>query len=107
MTSLAAHPGWARTALIANGPGAEGGMDLRHRLSAYAAPFLSQSSAAGALPLLYAATAPDAAPGGFYGPDGLFEMKGWPAPAKLPPRAQDRAAEALLWERSADLTGTA
>jgi NAD(P)-dependent dehydrogenase (short-subunit alcohol dehydrogenase family) len=106
VTSIAAHPGWARTDLIANGPGAEGGMDLRHRLAAYAAPFLSQSSAAGALPSLYAATAPDVAPGGFYGPDGPFEMKGWPAPAKIPPQAKDEGAEQRLWQVSEALTDT-
>jgi NAD(P)-dependent dehydrogenase (short-subunit alcohol dehydrogenase family) len=104
VVSLAAHPGWARTALIANGPGAEGGMDLRHRLAAYVAPWLSQSSAAGALPLLYAATMAGAEPGGFYGPDGMFEMKGAPAPAKVPSRALDEAAEQRLWDVSEALT---
>lgn len=106
VTSIAAHPGWARTDLIANGPASEGGNDLRHRLAALVAPWLSQSGAAGALPLLYAATMPNVEAGGFYGPDGMFEMKGAPAPAKVPKRALDQDVAARLWEISATLTGT-
>ena len=40
---------------------------------------LAQSDAAGALPLLYAATAPGVGSGDYYGPDGLFEMRGAPS----------------------------
>ena len=105
VTSLAAHPGWARTALIANGPQSEGSNDWRHRMAAIVSPLLSQSSAAGALPLLYAATAARAEPGGFYGPDGAFEMKGNPSPAKVTARALDPATAARLWQVSETLTG--
>ncbi len=107
VTSIGAHPGWARTDLIANGPGAEGSNDLRQRLAALISPLLSQSGAAGALPLLYAATSRDAQPGGFYGPDGLFEMKGFPGPAKVSARAQDLSVARRLWQVSETLTGVA
>ena len=105
VTSIAAHPGWARTDLIANGPQAEGGNDWRHRVSAVLSPFLSQPAAAGALPLLFAATAPDAAPGGYYGPDGMFELAGAPCPAKVPSRALDEGVVRRLWDVSEHLTG--
>jgi NAD(P)-dependent dehydrogenase (short-subunit alcohol dehydrogenase family) len=105
VTSLAAHPGWARTDLIANGPKAEGGNDWRHRISAVLSPVLSQPAAAGALPLLFAATAPGAAPGGYYGPDGMFEMKGAPSPAQVPKRALDDDVVTRLWQISETLTG--
>lgn len=105
VASIAAHPGWARTDLVANGPRAEGSNDLRHRLSALVEPLLSQSAAAGAQPLLYAATSADAQAGGYYGPDGMFEMKGAPAPARVPPRALDAAVAARLWQVSETLTG--
>jgi hypothetical protein len=37
-------------------------------------PLIGQSAEAGALPILYAATSPDARGGGLY---GFMEMKGW------------------------------
>jgi NAD(P)-dependent dehydrogenase (short-subunit alcohol dehydrogenase family) len=96
----AAHPGFARTELIANGPGA-GAMAA---LSNVVAPFISQSAAAGAWPTLYAATAPEATGGGYYGPSGLFELKGPPGPAKIMPLAKDMNVLKRLWERAEVLT---
>jgi NAD(P)-dependent dehydrogenase (short-subunit alcohol dehydrogenase family) len=100
--SIAAHPGWARTDLIANGPAAGG--QLLWRLAAMAAPFLGQSAAAGALPILFAATSPEARGAGFYGPTGIGELKGAPGPAKLPPQANNAGMSAKLWEASERLT---
>jgi NAD(P)-dependent dehydrogenase (short-subunit alcohol dehydrogenase family) len=100
--SNAAHPGFARTDLIANGPGANGLLGL---LSKLLQPFISQSAAAGALPTLFAATSPEAKPAGYYGPNGFFELKGPPAAAKIMPQANDAAAAARLWDVSAVLTG--
>jgi NAD(P)-dependent dehydrogenase (short-subunit alcohol dehydrogenase family) len=101
LKSLAAHPGFARTELIANGPGADGLMGGFSRL---AMPLVSQSAADGALPTLYAATAEQAAGGGYYGPDGVLELKGSPAPAKIMPQALRRDDAARLWQESARLT---
>lgn len=39
-------------------------------------PVLSQNAALGALPTLFAATAPEIVSGGYYGPDGPFELRG-------------------------------
>lgn len=102
LMSTAAHPGFARTDLIANGPG-QGGIGglLNNTLGAV----MSQSAAAGALPTLYAATSPKAKPGGYYGPDGLFEMTGSPKDAGLPRQAKDTAAASRLWTISEELTG--
>jgi NAD(P)-dependent dehydrogenase (short-subunit alcohol dehydrogenase family) len=100
--SNAAHPGFARTDLIANGPGANGLLGL---LGKVLQPFISQSAAAGALPTLFAATSPEAKPAGYYGPNGFFELKGPPAAAKIMPQANDAAAAARLWDVSAALTG--
>jgi hypothetical protein len=57
------------------------------------------------LPQLFAATSPDAAPGGYYGPSRLFELVGPPAPARISAAAQDQAAAGRLWEVSEALTG--
>ena len=69
------------------------------------APLLKQSAAAGALPALYAATSPDAIPGGFYGATGRFEMVGPPGPVVIGDKARDAATARRLWEVSEELTG--
>ncbi len=97
IASIAAHPGFARTSLFTG--------SLRARLALLVAPFFGQSAAAGALPSLYAATAPEARNGGYYGPDGIGETKGNPAPAKIAAQAQDEATAERLWQESERLTG--
>ncbi|MFM7436640.1 MAG: light dependent protochlorophyllide oxido-reductase, partial [Vulcanococcus sp.] len=62
---------------------------------------LFQSAAMGALPQLFAATAPEAQAGVFYGPGGPANLKGHPKPCRMPPAALDAAACARLWEMSA------
>jgi NAD(P)-dependent dehydrogenase (short-subunit alcohol dehydrogenase family) len=102
LMSNAAHPGFARTDLIANGPGASG---LLWHVSRLLQPYVSHSAAEGALPTLFAAVSPEAKAGGYYGPNGFYEMKGPPAPAKIMPQAKDAAVAARLWDVSAMLTG--
>jgi len=102
LMSNAAHPGFARTDLIANGPGNSNVVSL---VSAAMKPFLSHSATAGALPTLYAATSPDARPAAYYGPDGFQEMKGSPSEARIFPQAMDAAVGAKLWGISERLTG--
>ncbi len=102
LLSDAAHPGYALTDLIANGPGSGGWMGLVGRVLQ---PIAAQSAAAGALPTLFAATSPQAQPGGYYGPNWFYELKGPPEPAKIMPRARDAAVAAKLWDVSASLTG--
>ena len=102
LMSNAAHPGFARTELIPNGPGTGGlkGVGMKVLGS-----FMSHSAAAGALPTLYAATSPEAAKNGYYGPNGFYELKGSVAPAKVFPQAKDEAVARKLWEVSERLTG--
>ncbi|MGX9426988.1 MULTISPECIES: SDR family oxidoreductase [Bradyrhizobium] len=102
LMSNAAHPGYARTDLIPNGPGTR---SLSSYFSRLLQPYASQSAAAGALPTLFAATSPAAEPGGYYGPNWFYELKGPPVEAKIMPQAKDAAVAAMLWEASATLTG--
>jgi len=102
LMSNAAHPGYARTDLIPNGPGASG---FLWQLNKALQPYVSHSAAAGALPTLFAATSPEAKAAGYYGPNGFYEMKGPPVPAKIMPRAKDAVVAARLWDVSAALTG--
>lgn len=102
LISNAAHPGYARTDLMANGPGAKG---VLWQINKAVRPYVSQSATEGALPTLFAATSPAAKAAGYYGPNGFYELKGPPSPAKIMPRAQDPIAAAWLWDVSVTLTG--
>lgn len=104
LMSMAAHPGWARTNLIANGPGDQGVVGFLSRLLA---PLFSQSAAAGALPVLFAATDHDVQAGDYYGPGNCLEMRGAPKNAKIMPQASDVKAAARLWQVSTELTEVA
>jgi NAD(P)-dependent dehydrogenase (short-subunit alcohol dehydrogenase family) len=102
LMSNAAHPGFARTDLIANGPGAT---SMMSKFSGLLGVFLSHSAAEGALPTLFAATSPDARGEGYYGPNGFYELKGPPASSFVAKQAKDLAAARRLWEISEKLTG--
>jgi NAD(P)-dependent dehydrogenase (short-subunit alcohol dehydrogenase family) len=96
VTSVIAHPGIARTDLLHNAPGRWSGVGLTRTLLW----FLFQPASQGVLPTLFAATSADAMPGGYYGPDGLGEARGYPAPARVPPAAMDEVVSGRLWEES-------
>jgi protochlorophyllide reductase len=101
--SLVAHPGLARTNLQPTSVAARGS-----RLEALAYRLMDplfQSAAMGALPQLYAATAPEADPEVFHGPGGLANLKGHPAPCRPVPAAGDAASRQRLWEVSEALCG--
>ena len=107
LTSLAAHPGATRTNLQRSGPNLDGSTPLRRLAQrlALSVPGLWQEVAGGALPVLYAATSPDAVGGGYYGPDGWFELTGRPGVARPSGRARDLATAERLWRVSEALTG--
>lgn len=100
----AAHPGYADTELQAKGSRMEGSrlgagtFNLANRL-------LAQSAAMGALPTLYAATAPDVSQSAYYGPNGWMKMHGWPAPDIPNQKLVNREVAGRLWELSESLTG--
>jgi|TARA_A100001391_G_scaffold160443_1_gene119099 NAD(P)-dependent dehydrogenase (short-subunit alcohol dehydrogenase family) len=101
VSGFAAHPGVSRTDLLHNAPGRMSVSGITRS----ALWFLFQPAAQGALPTLYAATAPQAKPGAYYGPNGLSETRGHPAPSKIPPQATDRAVAERLWDVSEELAG--
>jgi NAD(P)-dependent dehydrogenase (short-subunit alcohol dehydrogenase family) len=101
--STAAHPGYAITNLQVTGPG-DGNFSMK-MLEMLLKPILSQDAVHGVLPTLFAATAPEATPGGYYGPDGFQELKGHPVPAKIAAAAKDAAVAKRLWAETERLTG--
>lgn len=98
--SLLAHPGYAATNLQTSGP--TGLLNLFMRIGNR---FMAQSMEMGALPQLYAATAPQAESGQFIGPDGRNEMKGYPTVVQPIASARDPEVAAKLWTLSEQLTG--
>ena len=99
LLSAAAHPGFATTSITRKVQGPP----------KYVIPMvmslLGQDDRQGALPQLYAATEAQVQPGGYYGPGGFGEFKGYPAPAKAAPQAEDAASAARLWALSEQATG--
>jgi NAD(P)-dependent dehydrogenase (short-subunit alcohol dehydrogenase family) len=104
LRSIAAHPGWARTDIIGNGMGG-GAPGLKVRLIDTVFAMVAQSARDGALPSLYAAMAPEAKGGAYYGPTGWNETRGAPGLSRIFPQAGDAEAAARLWKLSETLTG--
>ncbi|MCX4097976.1 oxidoreductase [Nocardia sp. alder85J] len=97
--ALAAHPGGADTDVARYSP-----VPVRV-LNRALTRALGRTPAMGALPTLRAAADPDAAGGEFYGPSGLFEVRGYPAVVEPAAPARDRQRQDRLWEVSEELTG--
>ncbi|HYP48648.1 MAG TPA: oxidoreductase [Thermoleophilaceae bacterium] len=100
LISVAAHPGYAATNLQLAGPPAHEALVMR-----LSNAVVAQSAEMGALPSLYAATAPGLAGGSYVGPDGIAEARGHPKLVKPNGRARDAEAARRLWEVSEELTG--
>ena len=101
--SFAAHPGYAATNLQSVGP-AMSGSRVQATLTSLANRVLAQSADMGALPTLFAATAPGLSGGDYIGPGGFAEQRGHPKVVGMASAAKDPAAAARLWQISEDLT---
>jgi NAD(P)-dependent dehydrogenase (short-subunit alcohol dehydrogenase family) len=105
VVAAAAHPGYAATNLQTQAPRMSG-RKVSERFMEIGNRFFAQSAEAGALPTLYAATAPDVRPDSFTGPS-FVGWRGSPAPSfRAPWTLNDRAGE-RLWVASEELTGVA
>lgn len=71
--SVLAHPGYSATNLQLSGP-----TGIVRSVLRVTNALVAQSPEQGALPMLYAATAPDVEGGEFIGPDGFNEYRGYP-----------------------------
>ncbi|MQY24715.1 oxidoreductase [Nocardia aurantia] len=96
--ALASHPGYAATDLQSH---TETFMD---KVMVVGNRVLAQSAEMGALGSLYAATATDVAPGGYYGPTGLGGARGYPVACKSSAASRDEVTAGRLWELSEQLT---
>lgn len=94
--AVAAHPGYTATNL----QGDTVTMNLMNRLFAQPQPM-------GALPTLYAATAPGVKGGDYFGPSGLGEIAGNPERVEASERAHSQEDARRLWNVSEKLTDLA
>lgn len=92
--AAASHPGWTAT-------------DLQRYsgIFRFFNPFFAQKPAMGALPTLYAATAPHVKSGDFFGPGGWQEWRGYPKKVESNKLSHDKNIAAQLWNISEELTG--
>jgi protochlorophyllide reductase len=102
--AVAAHPGWTRSNLFGTGA-ALGGGTTRARATGTFGVHFGQAAATGALPTLYAATAPGVESGQFIGPSHAFHLMGPPTVVHPGRRARDVGDATRLWEISEELTG--
>ncbi len=98
VSSVAAHPGVARTNLAQ-------GMGFIGTLLKPIAFLFVQSAQMGALPILRAATDTTAQGGQYYGPDKPHERSGFPIVVSSSPDSHNEENARQLWERSEELTG--
>jgi NAD(P)-dependent dehydrogenase (short-subunit alcohol dehydrogenase family) len=102
--SVGAHPGYAHTGLQYHGPRLGGG-GISARMLALVTQFAAQPAAQGALPVLRAATDPQAQGGDYYGPGGPGEGRGSPRKVAYTTTAHNEQLARHLWQASEALTG--
>jgi NAD(P)-dependent dehydrogenase (short-subunit alcohol dehydrogenase family) len=100
LIAAGAHPGYAATNLQSNygNPVVDLFMKIGNRV-------IAQSDEAGAWPQLYAATMPDVKSGEYFGPSGMFGLRGSPHRDTPTRAASDDETAGRLWEVSEKLTG--
>ena len=103
--ALGAHPGFAATDMGrktgATTPKTKFGQWYQNKLEAW----IVGKPENAALPIIYAVTKEHVDGGDYYGPNGLFEIKGKPGPAKVNPLARNIEFGKRLWAASEALTG--
>ena len=104
LISLAAHPGYSATNLQITGVG----LDDNHLwlwMMKIGNAIFAQSAEMGALPVLYAAVAPDLRGGDYTGPGGFSGMRGYPLKTHSSPASHDPQTASRLWSVSKEMTG--
>jgi NAD(P)-dependent dehydrogenase (short-subunit alcohol dehydrogenase family) len=102
--SVACHPGYSSTNLQTAGVKMDGSSWMA-RLIGLGNIVLAQSAEMGALPALFAATAPEVQGEDFIGPTGMGGTRGYPEKVRSTPPSYDQVAARRLWAISEELTG--
>jgi len=104
LTAVTAHPGFAATNLQSAGASMRG-RSWQANLTERVSGALAQSARMGALPTLFAATAPGVPGNSYIGPDGFGEQRGHPTFVGRSNAAENEADARRLWQVSEELTG--
>lgn len=104
LISTGCNPGYAATNLQAAGPRMQGSA-LMESLWGWSNRLFAEDAATGALPTLYAATAPEVRGADYIAPIYYGRGRGSPHRARCSARARDPQTAARLWEVSEQLTG--
>jgi NAD(P)-dependent dehydrogenase (short-subunit alcohol dehydrogenase family) len=100
--ALAAHPGTARTELTRHmSTLSNAAMSPKYEAVNH---WFVQDAKMGVLPTLRAATDPNAVGGTYYGPNGPFQMTGYPVVVTSSGRSHNKEAQRRLWVESEQLT---
>jgi len=102
VVSVLAHPGLSRSNLT---PRAWEHRGRLGRIAARAGLLVTQPAERGALPQLFAATAPGVRGGQFFGPSGPWEMRGRVVEVRPSAEAADPSVGRRLWTTAESLTG--
>ncbi len=102
--AMAAHPGYSATNLQGVGPAMSGQQWIAGPIE-FANRLIGQPAEMGALPVLFAATAPGIPGDSYVGPDGFLEQRGYPRLVDRKKQALSRPDAERLWRVSEDLTG--
>ena len=102
--SVGAHPGYSHTELQYSGPRL-GGAGISAQILGLVTRFAAQPAARGALPVLCAATDPQAHGGDYYGPGGPGQSRGSPRKVHYAKTAHEEQLASRLWQASEALTG--
>jgi NAD(P)-dependent dehydrogenase (short-subunit alcohol dehydrogenase family) len=104
LISVACHPGYAATNLQIVGPKMDGS-HVRLWMMKAANVLVAQRRDMGALPTLFAATAPNVDSGDYIGPMSLGGMRGYPNKTFSNKKSYDETLAKKLWSVSEELTG--
>ena len=99
--SVLAHPGYSDTNLQTTGPTGP----AKWAMQFVGNKLIAQNAKMGALPQLYAATAPDVHGADFIGPDGMRALRGHPTRVIPSSYATDPETAKRLWTVSEEMTG--
>lgn len=104
VSSVAAHPGYSATNLQGVGPQLSGSK-LAGRFYAFTNKVAAQPAHMGAMPSVFAAVGDPVSGGGFYGPEGLGQIRGYPVRVESSRASHDEVAAQRLWMMSIEATG--
>jgi NAD(P)-dependent dehydrogenase (short-subunit alcohol dehydrogenase family) len=102
--AVAAHPGFTSTNLQGTAAKMKGNV-FEFQITEFFSRRLGQDPTIGALPTLFAATAPGLPGDSYVGPKDLMQSRGYPVLVDRSAAAQDISAAKRLWDVSTEITG--